>query len=175
MDLEAATVEVGHTVIRVKGKGLIRKRTKTAAGERTLALPSWAVAMLRERQEVTKDEEGPVFPDSLGGLRDPSNTRRDLRAARGNAGFAWVTSHVFRKTAATVLDDAGLSARKVAGQLGHARPSMTQDVYLGRKAAGREAADALEGLFGDESEGFGRVKRGGDPDRKSAQGADLRR
>ena len=33
----------------------------------------------------------------------------------------------------------------VADQLGHARPSMTQDVYaIGRRAGGSEAADALE-------------------------------
>ena len=42
--------------------------------------------------------------------------------------------HNFRKTTATHLDQAGLSARVIADQLGHARPSMTQDVYMGRKA-----------------------------------------
>jgi integrase len=68
-----------------------------------------------------------------------------------DAGFAWVTSHVFRKTAATILDDAGLSARMVADQLGHARPSMTQDVYLGRRTVDRRTADALEGALGTES------------------------
>ena len=30
----------------------------------------------------------------------------------------------------TILDEAALSARLIADQLGHARPSMTQDVYL---------------------------------------------
>ena len=60
-------------------------------------------------------------------------------------------SHVFRKTAATILDEAGLSARMVADQLGHARPSLTQDVYLGRKAVGRDAADALESALDTES------------------------
>jgi integrase len=50
----------------------------------------------------------------------------------------------FRKTCATILDEAGLSARAVADQLGHAKPSMTQDVYLGRKIANPHAATALE-------------------------------
>lgn len=85
----------------------------------------------------------PVFPDSKGGWRDPSNTRRDLRDARGEE-FDWVTSHVFRKTAATLLDAAGLSARQIANVLGHSRPSMTQDRYLGRGVADSQAADALE-------------------------------
>lgn len=154
VDLDAATVTVDHTVIRVKGRGLVRKSTKTAAGERVLPLPSWAVEMLRRRHHLVQ-VAGPVFPDSLGGFRDPSNTRRDLRQARGSDGFAWVTSHVFRKTAATVLDEAGLSARLVADQLGHARPSMTQDVYLGRRAVSRRTAEALEGALGQQSGTFG--------------------
>lgn len=153
VDLDARTVAVDHTVIRVKGTGLIRKSTKSEAGERTLPLPSWAVNMLRRRHhDQGNPDTGPVFPDSRGGLRDPSNTRRDLRNARGSDGFAWVTSHVFRKTAATILDDAGLSARLVADQLGHARPSMTQDVYMGRKTVDRRNAEVLEDMFEERPE-----------------------
>ncbi|HEY0640939.1 MAG TPA: tyrosine-type recombinase/integrase [Pseudonocardiaceae bacterium] len=148
VDLDGGTVDVNHTVIRIKGRGLIRKATKSEAGERTLNLPEWAVRLLRRRQETTDHPDGPVFADSLGGLRDPSNTRRDLRSARGSEGFAWVTSHVFRKTAATILDEANLSARVIADQLGHARPSMTQDVYLGRKVVDPRAAAALESAAG---------------------------
>jgi len=74
----------------------------------------------------------------------PSNTSRDFREARDAAGLSWVTSHVFRKTCATILDEAGLTTRAVADQLGHAKPSMTQDVYMGRKIANPHAAAALE-------------------------------
>ena len=57
--------------------------------------------------------------------------------------LAWITSHSFRKTNATILDDAGLSTRQIADQLGHARPSLTMDVYLGRGArAGRRRCTA---------------------------------
>lgn len=150
VDLEAGTVSVDFTVVRVKGKGLVRKSTKTQYGERTLPLPSWAVAMLRER---SGQADSPVFPDSLGGFRDPSNTLRVLRETRGSEGFAWVTSHVFRKTAATILDDAGLSARLIADQLGHSRPSMTQDVYMGRKGLSRATADVLEDALDIEPNG----------------------
>jgi integrase len=40
-----------------------------------------------------------------------------------------------------------LSARLVVDQLGHARPSMTQDVYFARKVVDKRAADALESAF----------------------------
>lgn len=143
VDLEAAAVEVNYTVLRVKDRGLVRKSTKTSSGERTLRLPTWAVAMLRRRKDGNEDDTTPVFPDSFGGLRDPSNVLKVFRETRGES-FAWVTSHVFRKTAATILDEAGLSARQIADQLGHSKPSLTQDVYMGRKAVGGDAAQALE-------------------------------
>ena len=53
---------------------------------------------------------------------------------------------MLRKTTATVLDHAGLSARSIADQLSHANPSLTQDVYLGRQVASTGAATALEAL-----------------------------
>jgi hypothetical protein len=55
-----------------------------------------------------------------------------------------VTSHSFRKTAITLLDQAGLSARVIADRLGYPRPSMTQGVYMGRKALDPGAVAALE-------------------------------
>lgn len=58
--------------------------------------------------------------------------------------LAWITSHSFRRTTATILDDAGQSARQIADQLGHARPSLTQDVYMGRRSKNPAAAAALE-------------------------------
>ena len=79
-----------------------------------------------------------------GGFRDPANVRRELREARGEEALAWITSHSFRKTTATILDEAALSARLVADQLGHVRPSMTQDVYMSRRAVDSQAAQALE-------------------------------
>jgi integrase len=50
-------------------------------------------------------------------------------------GVPEVTSHSFRKSVATLTDDAGLSARIGADHLGHSRISMTQDKYMARVAA----------------------------------------
>ena len=151
LNLDAGTVEVRAAVVRVAGKGLVVKNTKTDTGTRTLVLPSWCVAMLRDRaSRLDRSNEGwidgPVFPAPLGGWRDPSNTQSDLRVAFDRAGFDWVTSHVFRKTVASVMDQAGLSSRAAADQLGHANTSMTTDVYFGRKVLATGAAAALEVL-----------------------------
>jgi len=154
VDLVGGRVEVSSTVIRWTGHGLVRKTTKSKAGQRVLLLPSWAVADLQRRRARGVGLDMPVFPDSLGGWRDPKNTRRDFRAALDRAGFEWVTTHSFRKTTATLLDQAGLSARVVADQLGHARPSMTQDVYMGRRAVDPGAVAALEEALGGRQTGL---------------------
>jgi integrase len=151
VDLDVGTVEVRATAVRVRGQGIVIKTTKTDAGARTLVLPGWCVAMLRDRAaSIDSSEKGhrerPVFPAPQDGWRDPSNTQADLRDAFTTAGFDWVTSHVFRKTVATLMDQAGLSSRAAADQLGHANTSMTTDVYFGRKVATTGAAAVLETL-----------------------------
>ncbi|GAA1325843.1 hypothetical protein GCM10009610_59320 [Pseudonocardia xinjiangensis] len=97
LDLDAGTVEVRGTVVRVKGVGLVLKwRTKSRSGFRTLELPRWAVEALRACQaRVPANEWNTVFTAPLGGLRDPSNTQADLRVVVAAAGYPWVTSHVY--------------------------------------------------------------------------------
>ncbi|MFC5993515.1 tyrosine-type recombinase/integrase [Pseudonocardia hispaniensis] len=147
VDLEAGTVAVRWHLVPVRGVGLQRVAgAKSEAGTRVLRVPRWCVDMLLARR-VAEDSGYPVFPDDLGGWRWPGNVLRVLRQARDEAGFSWVTSHVFRKTCVTVLDEAGLSARAIADVAGHADPSMTQRVYMGRGIASEEAATALEDLL----------------------------
>lgn len=153
VDLDQGTVAVRATVLRVKGRGLILKpKPKSLDGERILKLPTWAVHMLAKRAcqwESTSELASmtPVFASPVGGgLRDPSNTQRALREAFKAAGMQGLTSHAFRKTVATLMDEAGLTARQAADQLGHAKPSMTADVYYGRRTRVTGAAEALENL-----------------------------
>jgi integrase len=80
-NLEAGTVEITHTIARIRGEGLIRKATKSKAGERLLHLPDWAIATLRSRRAAGIRLGDPIFADLRGGYRDPSNTRRTLRTA----------------------------------------------------------------------------------------------
>lgn len=153
VDLDAGTVEVRGTVIRIKGQGLVIKpEPKTEAGYRTLVLPTWAKTLLGGRHarfSIASAVTNPawlVFPSTVGTLRDPSNVDHQLKEAFTAAGFPDITSHIFRKTVATLMDDAGLSARAGADQLGHAQVSMTQNTYWGRKVIDTGAAKVLEVL-----------------------------
>ncbi|RKS76473.1 site-specific recombinase XerD [Actinomadura pelletieri DSM 43383] len=168
IDLEAGVLEVNATSVRLKGKGTcLQLRPKTEAGWRVIALPPHVVELCRRRAAtswpygdrkitvICEDGEevqspagdvGLLFPGLFGGVRNPSNANRDVKKVLARVDterFGWVTSHTFRKTVATRLDEAGLSARAIADHLGHAKPSMTQDVYMGRNVASAEAAEVL--------------------------------
>jgi integrase len=153
VDLDHGTVVIDRQAIRIKAQGLRMMPTKTDAGSRALALPSWSLDMLKRRQTLNPSSErvgsvdtSPVFPAiRTGGIRDPRNTARDLRRSLEAIGFGWASAHVIgRKSLATWMDQSGLSARAAADQLGHRRVSVTTDTYFGRKIAHTGAAELLE-------------------------------
>ncbi len=151
IDLEAGTVDVAWRLVRRRGHGLLRlASTKSGEkGERTIPLPDWAVVMLKARRERIRNDVEPVFPDALGGWRDPTNVRRVWRQIRKKLEMDGMVSHTLRKTVASFLDDANVSTRKISDQLGHAKVSMTQDRYLGRRLTDRQTADVLQEMFPD--------------------------
>ena len=90
-----------------------------------------------------------MFPDAVGGWRDRNNDSRDLRHVRAGTDverFACTR----RDKPSPVLDEQGLTARSIADQLGHARVSMTQDVYMARRLPRADVARSLETLLEEE-------------------------
>ncbi|NEE02513.1 tyrosine-type recombinase/integrase [Phytoactinopolyspora halotolerans] len=140
LDVNAkATYKKGHGAV-------LEERPKTAAGWRVIALPDHIVEPCRRRMAMTwrANEHDLLFPTRTCGVRLPTNADRALRIALDRiGGYDWVTSHTFRKTVATRLDQAGLTAREIAHHLGHEDPSMTQNVHMGRGVASTRAATVL--------------------------------
>lgn len=147
------TVALGPTIVRVPGRGLVRQEAgKTSAAKRTIPLPGFLVTMLSVRRPVGAHERDAVFPSTALTWRDPSGAARMWRKVRERVGYPWVTSHVFRKTAITILDGEKLTARQIADVVGHARPSLTQDVYMHRGEVSPLVAGALDAAFrGDQA------------------------
>jgi integrase len=146
VDPKARTVSVGFHIVRIPGEGLARQPLRK--GDQVgllLEVPEWAVAMWRRRKLASGG--GPLFPSWRGTWSDPSNLQHRLREAFDECGYEWVTSHVFRKTVTTVLDEAGLPTTAIADQLGNT-PAVVEKHYRAKRIANPEAAAALEGMFG---------------------------
>jgi integrase len=148
-DAKAGTLTMTGNIVQARGKGTIRNSGKSEKSDRTIPLPAWCVTMLEERRRVFGEinPDKPIFHNSAGGYINAANlTNRYWVPFRKRAGYEWVTFHTFRKTVATLLDDAGLTARQIADVLGHAHPSMTLDNYMGRGQTSRASAEALDTL-----------------------------
>jgi integrase len=113
--------------------------TKSETSDRWLNLPDWLVGQLAARA-ADCGTEGYVFPAPA--QRDPervwdqSNSAGAVRAALDVCGLTWAVPHTFRRTVATLLDQANLPIARIADQLGHSDVSMTARVYLGRDLKG---------------------------------------
>ncbi|WP_309065341.1 site-specific integrase [Microbacterium sp.] len=116
------------------------RKSKTDAGVRRLTVPPSVAVMLAGRALGA----GPLFPTPLGKRRDRTNTSADWQDARERLGLSDYTFHSFRKTVATALDQAGLSARDIAEYLGHTDPHVTMRTYMSKTVGGSRAADALD-------------------------------
>jgi len=146
-------IDVSGNVTRVVGKGLVRHEGKTAQAKRMVLLAGFVLDALtarRQRLGLLAQPDSPVFaamtPHGLS-WRDPSRVSQWIREVREHVGLHWMTSHVWRKTAATIMHEAGIPTSIIADQLGHKHISMTEDVYLGRGTYSLDAPAALDAAF----------------------------
>jgi integrase len=147
-------VAITGNVVRHRGRGLHRHSGKTETSLRIVPLPRFVVDMLAKRQQ--HGPEVPVFPAATnkgGGFnwKDPNNISTYIREARQAAGMDWpVTSHTFRKTAATIWHDSGvLTDRQKADLTGHAKISTLTDIYVARGELHPQGAAVMDAAWID--------------------------
>lgn len=141
VDLDAREVYVHESLARVKGKGLVVGRVKSASSVRAVPMVADVADRLRA-WAVECGGEGFVF----GGER-PVDPRRDWQAwkdACAAAGVPDVPLHGARASCASILDALGCSPRLVADILGHAQVMVTQRHYS--RSYGEQRRAALEGM-----------------------------
>jgi integrase len=138
-------VRIDAHIVRITGQGIVRvpgrKGNKPGV---LLTLPDWPAPMFARRKLATEPHD-PLFTSLEGSWLDPSNTGNRIREALDEIGFDWVTSHVWRKTVATLLDEAGLNVGEIADQLGNTR-AVTERHYIKRRSRNKKAAAALESI-----------------------------
>jgi len=144
VDLEARTVSVGN-VVAVEADGVILRRAggKTDAASRTVSLPEPAWRVTRWHVATccsALHPSAPLFTTGNGETPYRSNFRRIFQRAVRDAGLEGrkINMRQLRHTAASLMLSSGLDILDVQERLGHARGSITLDVY-GRVLAGRRA------------------------------------
>jgi integrase len=146
--LPARSVWINGNLVRVTGRGVIRHSGKTAASRGIIGLPDFLHAILMQRRPTMvaagAGVEQPVFPSPSLGWRSPSDVQRSIKRLRRRVGFPTFTTHVARKTVATLLSEAGQNSRQVADQLRQSSIQVTEKHYIKRGLANPAAARAID-------------------------------
>lgn len=137
--LDAATMRIERSLEHTKS-GIRVKPPKTLAGRRTVSLPAFAVAALRDHRRRTLElrlalgagalpPASPVFGDLDGNWPNPYSITDRWRDAVKSRKLPKVTFHALRHSHASALIAAGLDVVAVSRRLGHASPALTLSVY----------------------------------------------
>lgn len=112
----------------------------------TFILPGFVVEALRAQEaRGLPSEGGLVFPTRNGTVLSRRNVATRLREAIGDDELAWVSSHNFRKTAATLVErEYGVGA--ASKLLGHSGVAVTERHYIERSQVAPDARGALDQL-----------------------------
>jgi integrase len=138
VDVEAGTIQIRQSVGILHGQPSVSE-PKTRSAQRAIPLPVETVAMLRKhriRQNEHRLKFGPlwedrdlVFPNAFGGYLHPCNVDRAFQRIIRTAGVPRLRIHDLRHTYATWALSAGEPPTDVSRILGHARVSITMDIY----------------------------------------------
>jgi integrase len=137
---------------QITSKGKRVDYGKTDAAIRPIALPDWAVAILRRRKlEQPPNDIDAVFASRNGTWHFPGNVQsrlwhiRQLDEYADIAALRDVSPHSFRRTVATEIDEV-YDADAAKDQLGHTSTTVTERHYINRRLVVPDYRAATERL-----------------------------
>jgi integrase len=147
VSLSRAVISVRHTVQRIPGRGLMVVPVKSDKSKRSVALPSMALAALK--QHLGGVESGLIFTTSRGTPVDARELVRHFKATIEQAGLPDIRFHDLRHFHASALLQAGVNPKVVQERLGHSTAAFTLDVYSHViPSLQRDAAEKIEDIIG---------------------------
>lgn len=167
IDLDNGVIRVRAAIAEVRGKGLVRKETKTGAA-RDVPIPSGLSRRIREHllADTQPGADGLLFPAAGGGYLPQSSFRgnkevvdgdgnivkrgRGFDHARDVANLRNLRFHDLRHTCGTWYTQRGASQAEVMRILGHTTADAALVYQHYSKARGRELAERLADLAGGD-------------------------
>jgi integrase len=138
VDFERRVLHVRQAVVPVGGAAQIGP-TKNSRSRAIQGIPPYVLGALREhrvRQNERRlalgaawQDHGLVFPSNLGTPINPRNLGRDYDRWVAQAGVPRIRIHDQRHTHASLMLQMGTDIKVVSERLGHARTSITMDIY----------------------------------------------
>lgn len=137
VDFSRSVIHVTHNLVHVKGRGVIRRATKSEAGVRSIGIPAsieielrslYAAAADRCQQTGETIADLPVLTTTTGLRWLPNDFSRAVKSVLREAKLGALRTHDLRHTMATELLQE-LPVGVVQRRLGHANPTITMRTY----------------------------------------------
>ena len=139
LDWIKQTLKIERQLLKPNGNGVKFSAPKTRYGKRSIALGKKTVEILRKHYEQQQADQhkageawkeyGLIFTTQNGTPINARNLLRDYKKLLHSAGLPPIRFHDLRHTAASILLNQGVPVIIVSRRLGHARASITLDIY----------------------------------------------
>src|SRR3990172_3581918 len=139
VNLDQGILNVRLGLKRLPGGGLKLQQPKTKSSVRSVKLGREAIEILqlqKIRNALDEEQAGRlwqdlnfVFPSTVGTPMDPTNLIKSFRKLLRAAELPPIRFHDLRHSAASLMLNNGVDVLVASHRLGHARPSITLDVY----------------------------------------------
>jgi integrase len=145
INLLRSTVTVERSLQQLSTGELIVKEPKTAAGRRTVAIPSHVLSVLAEHLDrfTGADRTALVFTGEKGGALRPHVLQKHWARVRLAAGRPDLHLHDLRHTGNTWAAATGASTRELMARMGHASPDAALRYQHATEDRDRVIAEAL--------------------------------
>ena len=159
IDFDSGIISIRRTSQYASDIGVFTDTTKTEQSKRSIKIPQSILQLLKAYKAAQTEQrlrigdrwaeewkEHPrLFTNQDGRPMSTSTPLNRIKRILQRAGLPQVSLHSLRHTSATLLIEQGVSARTVAGRLGHSQTSTTLNIYAHQfQSADAAAAEALE-------------------------------
>ena len=127
IDYDKNRILIDSSILYTKEDGVFEDTTKTAKSVRWITLPAETIELLKELKKVSQKSKY-VFSNEYGVIH-PDSAVKYLKRLENKYDLPHLNCHAFRHTMASLLYSEGLDPVSISSRLGHARVSITSDIY----------------------------------------------
>ena len=130
VDFDNNKIFINSSILYTKENGIFEDTPKTANSVRWITLPDETIELLKELKKVSQKSKY-VFSNEYGVIH-PDSVIKYLSRLEKKYELPHLNCHAFRHTMASLLYSEGIDPVSISNRLGHARVSITSDIYAHR-------------------------------------------
>lgn len=154
VDLTNGEVHIRQQVVKLGGRNIVQRDTKTHSGIRVVAVPPHLIPILKDwlSEQPVLGKDALLFPSRTGGPMSGESLRNAGKAAANAIGRPHLRVHSLRHSSATMIAQLGATDSELMGRFGWSSPVMAKRYSHATKARDRALAAKQSDLLTNTSD-----------------------